>query len=246
MRVRIKKGGKVLALVVLAGLLVMAVGCGHLKNVRDDLLDTHTVAVGYVPPVVPDEQEPQAVGFLPPALGAYLQLTEFMHVGALFKVTGDLEWDRRGLGVTIDKRRKLGLGPIHDVLIEQTPIWVNAYKDPDSNLEGWRRHMENLKDPVFGAPAKVLIFEPESTTWGGRGGQGYSWTWKSLPWLYKGWQDWEMLSLEVAIPEPFILHSGFYFRLGCDPSQFVDLLLSTVGWDLYSDAAYKWNGELKY
>jgi hypothetical protein len=245
MRGKAKLLGKGFVLLALATLLMTTVGCGHLKNVRDDLMDCGTAAVGYVPPVVPSAEEPQAVGFLPPAIGAYVELTEFMHLGFLYKATGDLEWDRRGAGVTIDSRRKIGLGPLHDVLIEQEPIVVNGYKDEQSELEGWRRYMENLKDPVFNAPAKVLIYEAKETSFGGMGSEE-SLVWKSLPWLSRGWQDWEMCSLEVAIPEPFILHSGFYFRVGVDPSQIVDLVVSAVGWDLYADAAYEWDGELKY
>ena len=67
-----------------------------------------------------------------------------------------------------------------------------------------------------------------------------------LPFLHRGWQDWETISVEVAIPEPFLLHSGFYGRIGFDLSECFDLLLSICCIDLYDDAAYTWSGELKY
>ncbi|MBT4821295.1 MAG: hypothetical protein HON70_36635, partial [Lentisphaerae bacterium] len=60
------------------------------------------------------------------------------------------------------------------------------------------------------------------------------------------WQDWETISAEIAFPEPFILHSGFYLRAGFDPSQIFDLALSVIGLDLYQDAAYTWCGDYKY
>jgi len=228
----------VLALVALAGLSLTAAGCGYLKNVRDDALDVGTLAVGIVPPVVPTDEGPKAVGFLPPAIGAYLEVTQFFHLGAIYKATGDLEWDRRGLDVTVDRRWKLGLGPAHQVYIEQTPIVANAYKSTDNELDGWRDHMDNLVDPVFGAPAKTLIYTPTEDRPTGLVG---------LPYLSRGWQDWEGISVEVAIPEPFILHSGFYARAGVDPSQVVDLLLSVFCIDMYGDAAYKlWSGKPKY
>jgi len=227
----------VLGLVAVVGLAVSATGCGYLKNVRDDALDCGTLAIGFVPPVVPTEQGPQAVGLLPPSIGAYLELTEFIHLGALYKVTGDAEWDRRGYGFTVDKRLKLGLGPLHHVCIDQTPVLVNGYKKTGNELDGWRAHMSGLTDPVFGAPAKTLIYEPtEDPVTELRG----------LPYLSRGWQDWECISLEVAIPEPFILHSGFYVRAGVDPSQVFDFVLGLFCVDLYGDAAYKLNGDPKY
>jgi hypothetical protein len=251
-----------LVLAVLAGLLFSASGCGYVKNVRDDVLDLGTLAVGIVPPVAPGEDGPQAVGPIPPAFGVYLEATEFMHLGYLFKATGDLSWDRRGLGIMVDARRKMGIGPWHSVAIMQQPIIANEYKTPGSGLEGWRAHMDSLRDPIWGRPGKVLIYgrtisddlsdtdrmtyedyvrqmegDEESTFFGI----------PELPWLHRGWQDWEMVSLEVAVPCPCLLHTGFYFRAGFDCSQVFDLALGLVGLDLYSDAAYEfWSGDYKY
>ena len=236
------RGGLLLA--ALVGLMLSSAGCGYLKNVRDDFLDIGTVAVGIVPPVVPTDNGPKAVGFIPPALGAYIQVTDFLHLGAIYSATGDLAWDRRGYGVLVDVRRKFGVGPFHDVYIKQYPVATNAYKRADSEMAGWQKHMDDMKDPVFGASAKTMIFKPEKwDIYGyGAGAEG----WESLPWLSHGWQDWETISAEVAIPEPFILHTGFYVRVGVDPSQVFDLLLGIFGVDLYGDAAYNCDGSLKY
>jgi hypothetical protein len=233
--------GFLLAVLVVA--LAGSTGCGYLKNVRDDFLDIGTFAVGIVPPVVPTDDGPKAVGFLPPAIGAYVQVTDFFHLGALYSATGDLTWDRRGYGVLVDVRRKFGLGPIHDIYIKQVPISTNGYKRADSEMAGWQAHMDNLKDPVFGASAKTMIFKPE--TWN-LGAYGSASTWESLPWLSHGWQDWETVSVEVAVPCPILLHTGFYLRAGFDLSQVFDFALSLVGVDLYSDAAYNFDGSLKY
>lgn len=231
-------------LVVLAAMMAGSAGCGYLKNVRDDFLDIGTLAVGVVPPVAPTSSGPKAVGFIPPAFGAYVQVTDLFHLGAIYSATGDLVWDRRGYGVMVDVRRKIGIGPIHDIYIKQTPVLTNAYKRPDSDMAGWQTHMNRLRDPVFGASAKTMIFKPETWNLDSYGAQGTKW--ESLPWLSHGWQDWEMISVEVAVPEPFILHSGFYARVGIDPSQIFDFALGLVGVDLYGDAAYNFNGSLKY
>ncbi len=226
-----------LVLVVLSGLALSATGCGYLKNVRDDLMDCGTLAVGIVPPVVPTETGTKAVGFLPPAIGVYAQATDLFHLGAIYKATGDLEWDRRGVGLTVDQRAKIGLGPAHWVWIEQDPIAVNAYKRRGNQMDGWRQHMNELRDPILGSPAKTMIFEPtlDETT-----------GWESLRYLPLGWQDWEFFSLEVAVPEPFILHSGLYLRAGFDPSQVFDLVLGLFTIDLYDDAAYTLGGALQH
>ena len=89
---------------------------------------------------------------------------------------------------------------------------------------------------MFGAISKTMIFKPEK--WEAYGYSAGGEAWESLPWLSQGWQDWETISIEVAIPEPFILHSGFYARVGVDPSQVFDLFLGLFGLDLYGDAAY--------
>ena len=224
------------AMVTLIGLAVAGgSGCGYLKNVRDDALDCFILGAGVVPPVAPMEGENKAMGFLPPSLGIYLEATEFFHLGGLFKASADLEWDRRGMGVMLDRRLKAGIGPLHYESIWQKPIWANAYKDAEeaNQMDGWREHMRNLRDPVFNKPAKELIFQDrlDEGKW----------------WLAKGWQDWETFSVEIAIPEPFILHSGFNFRAGFDPSQVLDFVLGLVTIDLYDDDAYcPFTGKLQH
>jgi len=201
-----------------------AYGCGYLKNLRDDTMDCFILGAGYTPAVVPTKPESKALGFLPPSIGVYVEATQFMHLGAIYKVSGDVEWDRRALGVVADRRGKVGLGPLHYVMIDQEVLLGNAYKSEDNQLDGWREHMRRLRDPIFQASAKELAY---SHNFG-------------LPYLYRGWQDWETFSLEIAIPEPFILHSGFNARVGFDPSQVFDLVLGVVGIDFYSDNAFRW------
>ena len=217
-------------LALLGCVLGASSGCGYLKNLRDDFADCFILGAGVVTPVVPGSSGNKAVGLLPPSLGVYLEATEFLHLGALWKASADLEWDRRGVGVLVDQRTKVGIGPLHYVNVEQTPLVVNAYKDDDNQMDGWRKHMNDLKDPVFGRPAKVLIFDSPMPE----------------PFLQRGWQDWEVFSIEVAIPEPFILHSGVNVRVGCDPSQMFDFVLGIFCIDLYDDNAYTFGGSLQH
>ncbi|MEF8788306.1 MAG: hypothetical protein V5A84_04485, partial [Planctomycetota bacterium] len=153
------------------------------------------------------------------------------HLGARAKASGDAEWDRRGLGLMADDRVKLGLGPLHWGHINQQPYWVNAYKKEGNKLDAWRKHMRQLEDPLFGAAGKELIFRER---------------YNDQRFMEKGWQDWETFSLEVGIPEPFITHMGFYARAGVDPSQVFDFALSLFTIDLYGDAAYNFDGSLRF
>jgi hypothetical protein len=201
-----------------------------LKNVRDDAMDCLILGVGYTPAVAPTADGNKAVGFLPPSIGAYVELTEFLHFGALFKGSADLEIDRRAAGAVVDVRTKFGLGPLHHIKVKQHVIMGNAYKTEENQMDGWREHMRGLRDPIFRRPAKELIFDKS----------------RPLRFLHRGWQDWEVISLEVAIPEPFILHSGFNFRVGIDPSQIFDFVMGLVCIDIYDDNAYRFSGKLQH
>jgi hypothetical protein len=217
-------------LTLIASSVLAASGCGYLKNVRDDGLDCVILGVGYTPPVAPGDPDNRAVGFLPPSIGLYLEATEFLHLGGIYKASGDLEWDRRALGAVVDVRGKAGIGPLHYQMVRQSVGCGNAYKTEGNQMDGWREHMRNLRDPIFQRPAKELVFRSHY----------------GLPFLHRGWQDWEVIGFELAIPEPFILHSGFNVRAGVDPSQVVDFVLGFLCIDYYDDNAFRLGGELQH
>jgi len=218
--------------ILVLSLLLLPQGCGYFKNVRDDFLDCFIFGAGVVTPVAKTKEGSKGLGPIPPSFGIYVEATDFLHAGALYKASGDVEWDRRGLGVVADVRTKIGLGPVHYTDIRQYPIRTNDYKKRGNKFDGWRDHMQELEDPVFGRPAKRLIYDERV---------------KDGKWfLHRGWQDWETFSVEIAIPEPFFFHSGINLRVGFDPSQVFDFLLSIVGLDLYQDNAFKLNGDVRY
>lgn len=220
-----------LATVLIGSIMLGMSGCGYFKNLRDDTMDCFILGAGVVPPVIPTgDGGTQAVGALPPSIGVYAQATDFVHLGALYKASGDIEMDRRGLQTCVDHRTKFGLGPLHYIVHKQIPGSANAYKVEGNQMDGWREHMQQLKDPVFNSPAKKLIYRSSY----------------EQPFLHRGWQDWETFSLEIAIPEPFILHSGLNFRVGVDPSQFFDLFLGVFAIDLYDDNAFTFGGDLQH
>jgi len=281
---------RALVLAVAAGSLLAAGGCGYCKNVSDDFRDCFIVGAGVTPPVVSTEEGTLVAGIFPPSMGLYVEATDLIHLGAICKASGDVESDRRGAGVVADSRVKMGLGPWRYVKVNQKPISVNDYKAEGNELDGWREHMRQMKDPLFHAPGKELIFrdaieflkvgeEPKAVAveakpartqeedWFGdwniadprssrktaapkpvepapqaKAESGWGW-----PKLRNGWQNWQIISLEIAVPEPILTKTGFNVRFGFDISEMADFALSLVGLDLYSDAAYEWwSGKVKY
>ena len=218
---------------------------GYVKNIRDDVMDCGTMAIGGVPPVTRVKDRLATTGLLPPCVGAYLQVSDVAHLGAIRKKTVDAEWDRRGAGIMLDQRTKFGLGPLHHVSIRQAPVKANEYKHPDGLMEGWQQHMDSLIDPRVGVGAKTLIYEPK---------RARLWLWKrklsitcdTLPFMPNGWQNWSQTSLEVGVADPLFTHAGLYARVGFDLAEVADLLCSIVGLDLFGDAAYRRSGVLKY
>ena len=240
----------------LLALIVLASSCGYARNVRDDFLDIGTFAIGGVSPIKPSANgsEPQAAGFLPPAFGLYVQATDFFQAGALYKNTVDLEWDRRGYGIVADERYKAGfLFMNKEVRINHSPIYMNDYKTTGNNKDGWREHLDGLRDPIYCKPAKTLLFNdkvgggdsscnlPAGLRLNDVGAEPHDSR------LYLGWQDWETFSVELGISEPFFFHTGIYLRAGFDPSQIFDFFVGLFCIDLYTDNAYDyWTGELLY
>jgi hypothetical protein len=215
----------VLAIVLGASCLVGVSGCGYAKNVGDDFRDIFILGAGVTPPVLSTEQGVKVAGLLPPSIGLYVQATDFIHFGGLIKSSTDLEWDRRGYGMVADRRAKAGFLFWHWERKQQDPIYVNAYKATGNELDPWREFMRSAKDPLFKTSAKELIYD--------RSAAG------AEPYLSRGWQGWETFEVEIALPEPCLLHTGLNFRFGVDLSEVFDFALSLVGLDIYGDAAYE-------
>ena len=245
MGLRLRYRGLGMVMILASALVFLGSGCGYVKNAVEDFQDIIILGVGVTPPTFPlnKEANERVAGILPPSIGVYVEATEFCHLGGLLKGSCDLEWDRRGAGFVGDRRFKLGFGPAHYVDIYQQPLFkdadgapllINDYKvrgNTGNDLDAWREHMGDMKDFVFSRPAKQLIYDDNT---------------KPLPFLQRGWQGWETFSVELAIPEPFITHSGFNVRAGINPCEVFDFALSLIGLDLYDDRAYNfWDGSVR-
>jgi hypothetical protein len=224
--------GRFVTLASLLLLVPLATGCGYVKNLRDDAMDCFILGGGIVTPVASTDKGKIGVGPIPPSFGIYAEATELLHLGALYKASGDIELDRRGTAIVADTRAKFGIGPFHYTDVQQDTIIGNDYKRRGNEMDGWRTNMYRLRDPLFRRPGKQLIFD--------RRREGSRWV------LHRGWQDWGVFSLEVAIPEPFFFHSGINVRAGFDISQVFDLILGVFTLDLYDDNAFTFSGDLRF
>jgi len=107
-----RRGGRRGLGLVLLFLLVAPQGCGYLKNVRNDFMDCFVIGAGVITPVVKTEDGAKGVGYIPPSIGVYVEATDLLHLGALYKASADIEMDRRATGIVVDRRAKFGFGAI--------------------------------------------------------------------------------------------------------------------------------------
>ena len=257
---------------LLLGILYVCSGCGYVKNVRDDFNDCFIAGVGITPPVIKTADGSRAMGPIPCSAGVYIEATNFCHLGALKKCSGDAVWERRGHGLVADQRTKLGLGPWHSIKIRQDPARATCYLRTGNYLDEWREHMRNLRDPIWESPAKTLIYneavyaerlaakaavgEPTSAV----SARDRDW-WRAtsseddpgalaedaepqrLPYMYRGWQHWQFFALELALPELLFTKTGYNVRFGFDPSEVFDLIAGIFAFDPYDDRAFEmWTG----
>src|SRR5688572_5758020 len=95
---------KLVSIIFLAGMLLITTGCGtrYLTNRAYDLRDTFALGAGVT-------AENPVTGVWPPSLGAYIELTDFLQLGAITHNGYTAEFDMRGTGVYLESRTRLGL-----------------------------------------------------------------------------------------------------------------------------------------
>jgi chemotaxis protein MotB len=177
-----------------------------------DFRDTFDLGAGF-------STENSCSGMLPPALGVYLEATDFAHLGAITHYGYIAETDMRGSGVYYEERCRMGFGPWQALHLDQdyaNAAYKNYFKTPNTR---WERWMKSSLNSFCDAPAKELVY----THWA-----------KEMQYrcfmLHRGYQYWEYMGAEAAICDPFLTHFGFYLRAGFDVSEVSDFLL---GWTTY-------------
>ena len=83
-------------------------GCRYASNRKADFMDIFQFGVGIT------TENPYS-GMFPPTCGIYLQITEFLNLGALTFHGKVWEWDGRGTFAGFESRTRLGLLPYQEV-----------------------------------------------------------------------------------------------------------------------------------
>lgn len=200
-------------LLVLIGVLLNTTGCRYMTNRYYDFRDTWALGVGI-------STENSSAGILPPALGVYVEATDFLHLGAIRHYGPVAEVDLRGSGVYYEELDRLGLGPWQAIHLDQDYLHSdtkNYFKTPNTL---WENRMKNALNSWQGVPAKDLTY----THWAEPLTAQYGYFLR-----HRGYQYWEYMGAEAAICDPLFTHFGIYLRAGFDISECSDFLLGWFG-----------------
>lgn len=193
-----------MAISSLAAVMMFSSGCTYLTSRYYDFRDTMSIGAGIT-------AENQYSGMFPPALGLYLEATEFLQLGAIHFSGYSAEMELRGAGAGFESRTRLGIGPFQGSSIAQQYEVINFFKRPSTN---WQLRMNRMR--FADRPAKDLVHDDVA------GDLNFQW----FP-FKRGWQYWGYIGGEAAICDPLLTHLGLTLRLGVDISEVSDFIL---GW----------------
>ena len=206
-------------------------------NRLSDFMDIFSIGAGIT-------TENRIGGPIPPSIGAYVEATTLLNLGAITHNGATIEWEGRGAGAFTERRTLYGIGPYRGWKIHQDDQWVNYYKNP-MRSQAWARRMETeLRSSaltlvnrwvsgtdmfswlditeVIGDPAKKPMHKDRMFH-------------KAVLGVPRGWQTWEYIGAEVAVCEPFLTHVGVTARAGVDVSEVFDFVLGFVFIDFKQD-----------
>lgn len=212
-----KRGMRCLLLLFVLGALLNTMGCRYMTNRYYDFRDTFDLGAGV-------STENSVTGILPPALGLYVEATDFLHLGAISHYGYIAEVDMRGSGVYHEERARLGFGPWQALHLDQDyngAAYKNYFKTPNTR---WERWMKSVNQSLCGVPAKDLTYDH----WANHMQYGCFLR-------HRGYQYWEYMGGEAAICDPFFTHLGVYLRAGIDISEVSDFLLGWTTFDFKKD-----------
>lgn len=205
-----KQLARIMMLMTLAATVLTTSGCRYMANRYYDFRDVFHVGVGVT-------GENPVTGPLPPALGAYIQLTEYLHLGAITFNGVAAELDMRGSFVGPQSTTQFGFlwwQQYQNYEDYSNACFMNDFKDGEFS---WCRRMEQIDMMYHGRPAKALHYE--------------FWSLAAQRGIFlapRGYQYWGYSGIHLAICEPFLTHAGLMIKLGIDPSEITDFLLGIL------------------
>ncbi len=205
-----KQAARMMMAVALIAMVVAASGCRYTTNRYYDFRDIWAVGAGIT-------GENPVTGIVPPSLGLYLELTEFLHLGALTHNGMTAEMDLRGTFVGPESTTRFGFlwwQSLQKYQDYNNAVYMNAFKD---ELFPWSQRMASIEMSWLGRPAKRLHYQP----WGMHMQRGSFLA-------HRGYQYWAYSGAQLALSDPILTHMGFMLRFGFDLSEVSDFLLGVV------------------
>lgn len=202
-----KQLARMMMLMGLAASVLATTGCRYMANRYYDFRDVFQVGAGVT-------AENPVTGPLPPALGLYVNVTEYLHLGAIHFNGVVAEADMRGTFVGPQSTTQFGFlwwQQYQNYEDYKNASVMNSFKDAEFP---WCSRLESVPLMYRGRPAKSLHYE----FWSMAAQRGCF----LVP---RGYQYWGATGVQLAICEPFLTHAGIMLKLGIDPSEFSDFVL---------------------
>ena len=210
---------------ILALLLVCTAGCAresnggrYFTNRYYDFRDLTHMAIG-------GTSANSFTGIFPPSLGAYVQVTDLLKLGAITHNGATMEVDHRGSGAYLEQRTRLGLLTWEGIYLRQyydSASYTNYFKGGNTL---WRKRMHQPENYWLGAPPKDYHYDHWDSD------LQYS----CGPLMHNGWNHILNSQAELALCDPIFTKLGFTLRLGLDVSEIGDFLTGWFGLDMYGD-----------
>ncbi|MCX7049154.1 MAG: hypothetical protein NTX50_27165 [Candidatus Sumerlaeota bacterium] len=205
---------------VIAALACLSIGlsgcCQYGQNRLYDFCDIFQFGGGVT------SQNPKA-GITPPAIGVYVQATEYMNLGAVYFNGSLAEMDGRGFYAGPEEHLRYGLFCYQGTQINQNYLAGSENYFKKSKCL-WTKRMNSNAMRWNKTPAKELDYEYFAEE-----------IHEGFPIMPRGWQYWENVAVELGISEPFLTHLGFDIRVGIDPSEISDFILGIFTIDYNND-----------
>lgn len=174
--------------------------------------------------------ENKITGPVPPSFGAYLELSEFLHVGHLTHNGITAECDGRGAGVYSELRHLRAFpwtspgSELWSIRQGDYEPWVNFYKDEKRSAKWAARMAGDLSYQPPNAPAKNLVYR-----------DAYRQEYHKGAYYRRGWHRFMHTGAELAFCDPLFTHWGLTLRFGFDVSEVFDFMLGWFTLDFQED-----------
>lgn len=205
-----KHMARAMMLMSLAATVFATTGCRYVANRYYDIRDVFEIGAGIT-------GENSETGVMPPALGLYVQATDFLTLGAITFNGYIAELDHRGTFVGPQSTTQMGFlfwQRYQNYEDYRNALVMNSFKDAEFP---WSQRMSGVDLMWMGRPAKSLNYENWALA-----------TQRGTFLAPHGWQYWGSTGFQFALSDPLLTHAGFMIKAGFDLSEVSDFILGIL------------------